>query len=63
MGLAAFQRMRLRQEDKYKPENIKKEQEAKLEKPIPQETEIKPEKKPILQEENKAKKKAKKVHE
>ena len=63
MGLAAFQRMRLRQEDKYKPENIKKEQEAKLEKPIPQETEIKPEKKPILQEENKAKKKAKKVEE
>lgn len=27
MGLAAFQRMRIRQNEKYKPENIKKEQE------------------------------------
>lgn len=63
MGLAAFQRMRLRQDEKYKPENIKKEQEAKLEKPIPQEAEIKPEEKPIPQEEDKAKKKAKKVEE
>lgn len=36
MGLAAFQRMRIRQIEKMKPENIKKEQEEL--KPITEET-------------------------
>lgn len=42
MGLAAFQRMRLRQVEKMKPENIKKEQEVKPVEKVEDNQKVKP---------------------